>query len=106
MLSEGLKQAIQDEYYEHGQCRHTNVSHCHSLTLVGAMWRAEEDIDNDEDLTEAQTYLMDTVLSSLILRGFIEPAGMNEDGELTYQTTPKGNQGIESFARDNQEGNN
>lgn len=90
MLSDNLKQALRDEYHEHGRCQHTDLAHCHALLLTGAMWRADEELETDEDYQEATTFIMDETLSSLILRGFIEPAGINEDGDFTYCATEAG----------------
>lgn len=95
MLSENLKQALRDEYQEHGQCKHTDVTHCHALLLAGAVWRADEDLETEEDYEQASAFIMDETLSSLILRGFIEPAGIDEQGDFTYQATPQGVQAVE-----------
>lgn len=90
MLSENLKQALRDEYHEHGQCKHTDMTHCHALLLAGAVWRADEDLESEEDYHEATAFIMDETLSSLILRGFIEPAGIDENGDFTYCATELG----------------
>lgn len=95
MLSENLKQALRDEYEEHGRCKHTDLAHCHSLLLAGAVWRADEFLESEEDYQEATNFIMDETLSSLILRGFIEPAGIDEDGEFTYAATEAGVKAVE-----------
>jgi hypothetical protein len=39
---------------------------------------------------QATTLVLDDILTSLVQKGLVEPAGMNETGEMTYQLTPTG----------------
>lgn len=105
MISDTVKQAIQEEYFEHGRCRHTDAGHCHSLIIAGALWRTDEFITDEEDYQEALYLVMDAALSSLVLRGFIEPSGIDENGEMTYGATAKGNQAVKENRMDFEGGN-
>lgn len=48
--------------------------------------------DNIDDLSNA--------LEGLIMKGFVEIAGINEEGELTYRLSKKGEEAAENYGKE------
>lgn len=50
----------------------------------------EDDEDGEELVESAFNFVADTVLENLMLKGFVEPSAVDENGEILYGLTEQG----------------
>lgn len=79
-----------DDTYEHSEC--DGIHDCIDWIVVTAL-RETGNLEADDDtIMSCIHWVMDEVLESLILKGYAEVSGVNENGELTFSSTAKAEQ--------------
>lgn len=91
MLSPEMQLALKAELELHDGCH--EIALCLYLTVVAACYESDT-IFEEEVWEEARVFLLDEIMTSCILKGAIEVAGMNEDGDMTYEITEHGEKEI------------
>lgn len=86
-LSQEMQEALKSELETHDGCH--PIALCLYLTVVAACYMSNTDFE-EEVWEEARVFLLDEIMTACILKGAIEPGGMDEDGEFTYQVTDWG----------------
>lgn len=85
-------EASSDEHeqtFRHQQC--DGAHDCFDWIVISALTDTGliDDVD-DETIGACIDWVVNDTVESLILKGYVEPLGMNEDGEMTSGLTQKG----------------
>lgn len=97
MLSQDMMEALRFELEKHeGSCH--EIPLCLYLTVVAACYVTDSEF-NEELWDESRIFLTDEILMSCILKGAVEVAGINEDGEMTFQATEHGLSQVEELKK-------
>lgn len=86
-LSQEMQGHLRSELETHDGCH--PIALCLYLTVVAACYMSDTDFE-EEVWEEARVFLLDEIMTACILKGAIEPGGMDENGEFTYQVTDWG----------------
>lgn len=89
-VDETTKAFIRKAMESHKSCDHIGEPEmCHMLILGEAAIRRGYAIEDEEELDACGRYIADYVLESLILKGVVEPFGVDEEGRMTVRVTEK-----------------
>jgi hypothetical protein len=95
MLTPLMQAYLKKEIELHDGCH--EISLCVHLMIVAAFFQAEEYGELTEELhNECRIFILDEIMASCILKGALEVAGMNEDGEMTFGVTEWGKAQVEA----------
>ncbi len=93
MLSLEMQSALRNELNNHDGCHELPL--CLYLTVVAGCYISNTEFD-EEVWEESRVFLLDEIMTSCILKGALEVAGLNDDGEMTFQVTDYGRSQIEN----------
>lgn len=97
-LNQEIKDLIRLALDSHVGCAHNTAELCYALTLVEVGLRRENPL-SDEEYEASRPFIADCILEKLILRGLIEPVGIdNETGDFYLGLTSAGEAVYEQHA--------
>ena len=95
-LSDKDKDLIRLSLESHNHCVH-DAELCFTLVLIEFELRREQGLDDDE-IDAARTFLADSIVEGLVLKGMIEVTGIDsETGEFYIGLTEEGEQAYEEY---------
>lgn len=95
-LDEESKDNIRLAIESHNHCVHDYVL-CQALILTELVMRRGYPIASDEELEACGFFIADVTLENLILKGYVEMAGVSEDGDMVVGLTKDGKLAIEEI---------
>lgn len=101
MISQEMQLALKAELELHDGCH--DLPLCLYLTVVAACY-VSDTVFEEELWDEAKVFLLDEIMMSCILKGAVEPSGVNEDGEMMFGVTDWGIQQMEKSKKKREEG--
>lgn len=87
MLSSEMEDALRLELLTHDACH--EITLCLYLTVIASCYVTDTTFE-EEVWEEARVFLLDEIMTSCILKGALEVAGLTEEGEMTYEITDWG----------------
>lgn len=105
MISEELKELVRLAMQSHNHCGHDDLTLCNMLTLIEVQIRYDEELTEEETIG-CQNYVADQILESMILKGYMAPAGIDiETGDFLLEFTEAGeeayNRALEHYNQGN-----
>lgn len=89
-LDEETKENIRVAILSHAHCVHESAVLCHALILSELEFRRGYSVSSEEELEACGIFIADVTLENLILKGFVEVAGVSEEGEIMVGLTEAG----------------
>lgn len=104
LLTNGTKELFRLALQSHKNCFH-DVQLCFTLTVMEVELRRGEAL-TDEELEASRTFVADCILESLILKGYISPAGIDDTGDFLLELTEAGEEAYQRSCREEDSTNN
>lgn len=98
-LDDTTQECIRAAIASHRACVHEDPVLCHALILSELAMRRGYPANSDEELEACGHYIADVTLENLILKGYVEVAGVSEDGELLVGLTEAGMSAVEDIEK-------
>lgn len=89
-LDDESQEAIRLALKSHRGCVHEDAVLCHALILSELAMRRGYPVISDEELEACGHFIADVTLENLILKGYVEVAGVSDEGELMVGLTEMG----------------
>lgn len=84
------KTALRVAIASHQTCVHENPVFCHMLIISELAMRQGRTINDDDEIDAIGHFIADAVLESLMLKGLVEVAGLDENGGFMVGLTQEG----------------
>lgn len=91
-LSGETKDDLRLALASHQTCIHEDPAYCHMLIIAELALRQRRQIADNEEIDAIGHFIADAVLESLMLKGMIEVAGLDENGEFMIGLTEAGHE--------------
>lgn len=105
MLDSQLQDLIILAMTSHESCGHDDPALCFTLCVLETEIRLLRELTNEE-AEESRLFFLDQILEGLILKGMVEPTGLNEEGDFVLGLTEQGRTAYErSVEKGNSSGN-
>lgn len=99
-LDDATKDFIRRGLDAHVYCGHNDASLCYTLTLIEAEIRRGEEF-SEEEVEASRIFIADSILEGLILKGMIEPVGIDPDsGDFYVGLTAAGEEAYEHIRQE------
>lgn len=99
-LTDETKEDLRLAIASHQYCIHDEPAFCHMLIIAELAMRQGRAVHDDEEIDAIGHFIADAVLESLILKGMVEVAGVDENGELMVGLTNAGHEYTENKYRE------
>lgn len=94
-----LRELVGIALMSHENCAHQESTMCYLLISAEVGLMLDETI-SEEKFKQIGTLIADLVLESLILKGMVEPSGIDENGEMLFGVTDNGNKSLEEARKE------
>lgn len=103
-LDDETQDAVRLAIDSHRACAHDSAMLCHALILSELAMRRGYPVTSDEELEACGYFIADVTLENLILKGYVEVAGVSEEGELMVGLTEAGMSAVEYLEERDEDG--